>query len=318
MTRTYLYGYNDYQTRLTEEELLTRWSWKMVHPEMRRRSLRMAAASQDAGHDVGFGSGARDPKVQLLEALRRHTVVPCSEAHDRKYEGRCYKLKPGFSPYAFPGSSNHETGILNGYAIAIDYVGWEDHWFDKNCEFFGIKNFGGKVGDNVNGEEWHGQPIEFSNARSDVNKEVAAGRRLSAIPLPGVHTPLPPLPDPRPIPIYQGVPDMFTPIHPKRNSDTRIWPGPIPANQTVEFGLDPAVFPINTVAVAMSVTALNGIPGAFLTIWGSGPVPDTSVLNFEGAIANGSYVGPVAGLKFMLRASAPMNVICDVTGYWTP
>lgn len=130
-----------------------------------------------------------------------------------------------------------------------------------------------------------------------------------------------PVPPPSPsIPSYPGGQDMFKPIHPKRNSNTIHYSGPIQAGQVVEFGLDPAVFPANTVAAAMNVTAVGGPPGSFLTVWGSGPVPETSILNFNpgDAVANGFYLGPVSGLKFRLRASGPMNVICDVTGYWTP
>lgn len=201
MTRTYLYGYGSYQSRLTEAELLTRWSWRMVHPEFRRRSLAMARASQDAGHDVGFGGGARDAEAQLQEALRRHYSVPCSGDYDRRYNGVCYKLKPGFAPYSFPGSSNHETGVFEGYAIAIDFVGWEDHWFDMNCERYGIKNFGGQLGPNVNGEEWHGQPIEFPNSRQDVNTYISKGGRLHIWPLAGENPTPQPKPDPGDDPI---------------------------------------------------------------------------------------------------------------------
>jgi hypothetical protein len=320
MTRTYRYGYNAYETRLTEEQLLTRWGWRMVHPELRRRSLRMMQHAQDAGTDLGIGSGARNPEDQLREALRRHDEVPCdgSVRIDRRYNGKCYRLKPGMAPYAFPGSSNHETGILEGFALAIDYIGWENHWFDRNCERFGIKNFGGAVGLNVNGEEWHGQPLEFSNSRSAINREVANGRRLIAIPLPG--DPTIPKPQPPLIPTYPGASDMFQPIHPRRNSDTRIFGGAIPANQTRTFGLDPSVFPANTVAIAMNVTVLGAPAGAFLTVWGSGPTPNTSVVNVQsaGAAVSGYYAGPVQDLKFNLQASHSMNVICDVTGFWTP
>jgi hypothetical protein len=69
----------------------------------------------------------------------------------------------------------------------------------------------------------------------------------------------------------------------------------------------------------MNVTAEGGPLGAFLTIWASGPFPEASVLSFSGAkYANGYYAGPVLDRKIQLRANAPMHVILDVTGYWTP
>ena len=112
---------------------------------------------------------------------------------------------------------------------------------------------------------------------------------------------------------------MFKPVHPYRNSDTRNWPGvPIPANVLRTFGLSSSIVPANAVAVIMNITGVGAPAGAFLTVWGSGPVPKTSVLNFTGgATANGVYAGPISDLKFNLRASQPMHIICDVTGYWT-
>lgn len=312
MTDTYRYGYGNYEQRLTEEELMTRWSWRMVHPELRRRALSLCRVSQTQGADVGIGGGARDPASQLQEALKRHTVVSCSTPYSRKYNGVCYKLKPGMSPYAFPGSSNHETGILDGYALAIDFIGWETGWFVKNCVRFGIKHF-----EDVNNEPWHGQPVEFSNSRSVINQEVAAGQKLPIFKLPeGTFLPTKPS---IPVPTYPKASDMFVPIHPKRNSDTRVWPGPLAPNVITQFALDAAVFPENTVAIAMNVTAVGGPSGAFLTIWGSGQhVPNASILNFtNGSTANGFYVGPVANRAFMLRATGGMHVICDITGYWT-
>jgi hypothetical protein len=279
---------------------------------MRRRAIACANASQDAGKDLGFGEGARNPEQQLAEFFRRHYEVKYGGCCT--WNGRRYALKAGMAPISPPGSSNHDDNIYEGYALAIDFNGWEDHWFDANCERFGIKNFGGKIGPGVNGEEWHGQPIELPNSRSDVNFYFAYGGKLKTWPLPG--NPIPPQ-------TYPGAQDMFHPITPFRNSDSRKY-APLVANKDYEWGLNPAIFPQDAVAVSMNVTAevldSEGVPvGAFLTIWASGPAPEASVLNFSGTrFANGYYSGPVLGRKIKLRANAPMHVILDVTGYWTP
>jgi hypothetical protein len=114
---------------------------------------------------------------------------------------------------------------------------------------------------------------------------------------------------------------MFYPIHPDRFADTRDTK-PLVAHKDTEFGLDPAIVPIDAVAVTMNITAINthDKDWAHLTVWGSGSKPLASVLNFnpDQTIANGSYTGPVSKLKFFMNASAPMDVIFDVTGYWTP
>lgn len=122
------------------------------------------------------------------------------------------------------------------------------------------------------------------------------------------------------IPKYQGAQDdMFTPIHPDRFADTRET-SPLEAGKDTQFGLDPAIVPVDAVAVTMNITAIGGDPWSHLTVWASGDKPEASVLNFNPGqtIANASYTGPVEDLKFFMNASKPMDVLFDVTGYWTP
>jgi len=184
---TYRFGYGT--QRLTLEQLETRRTWIDLHPEIRRRLIRMFDVARAGGHDLGIGEGARDPVQQEAEFYRRHNQV--SSGGCCSYKGKRWALKPGMAPIAPPGNSNHEKGILDGFAMAADLVGWEDHWFDANCQRFGLKNFGGAIGPNVNNEEWHAQPVEFANSRKAVDAQVAAGLTLTAIPLPGDTPPQP-------------------------------------------------------------------------------------------------------------------------------
>lgn len=126
--------------------------------------------------------------------------------------------------------------------------------------------------------------------------------------------PQPPPPDPT------GVPDVFYPIQPIRNSDTRGYGGPgVAPNVALEFGLSSAVFPANTTAVAMNVAAVGATRPGFVTVWPSGPNPGTSMINFQGdqGAYNGAVVVGVQGGKFKIQTSATCHLICDITGYWT-
>lgn len=127
-------------------------------------------------------------------------------------------------------------------------------------------------------------------------------------------TPNPPLP---------GAPDMFTPIQPFRNSDTRAYGGAgLPAGVTHEFGLNPDIVPTNATAVAVNVAMLPaGAPG-FLSLWPgpkSNPRPNTSIINAEagGAHNGAAIVGCPAG-RINVFVSTQAHIVIDVTGYWTP
>lgn len=199
MTRTYRYGYGD--ERLTLDQLNTRWTWAVVHPEIRRRHIALFNYAQDNGHDIGVGGGGRSTAAQEAEFYRRHTQVACPG--QRLYKGKCYNLKAGMAPVAPPGSSNHEDDVYEGYAIAIDLVGWEDGWVQQIIHLFHLKTFKG-----VNLEPWHTQPVEFGNSRSAVNADIWSGKKLGTPALPGDVAPTPPDPTPTPPPSSGDEDDM--------------------------------------------------------------------------------------------------------------
>jgi hypothetical protein len=124
------------------------------------------------------------------------------------------------------------------------------------------------------------------------------------------------------IPPLQGVPDVFYPIRPFRNSDTRAYGGKgIAPNTKHTFGLNPNIFPANITAVAVNIAVVPaGNPG-WLMVWPFGearPNPVTSMINFEADGAhNGAAILGVRDRKFEVELSAQGHVIVDVTGYWT-
>lgn len=116
----------------------------------------------------------------------------------------------------------------------------------------------------------------------------------------------------------QGVPDMFHPVQPFRNSDTRVFGGAgLPAGDHA-FGLN---IPKGAVAVAINVTMVNPQGAGFVTVWPSGPRPNTSCLNFSGApgaTSNSVIVGVNDQGGLSIYNSVTGHLIVDVTGYWTP
>lgn len=130
----------------------------------------------------------------------------------------------------------------------------------------------------------------------------------------------PQLAPPPPPPPAQGVPDMFFPINPFRNADTRAFGGAGIDPGEHRFGLHPAVIPANAVAVALNVTVLPAGVAGFCTIWPDNhPRPNASVLNYEASGAhNGAIAVGVANNHFRLFLDQRAHVIIDVSGYWTP
>lgn len=222
--------------------------------------------------------------------------------------------KPGFAP---EGKSFHQdqrfaSGFV-GYA-AVDLVArnggsvhraptWDEcadapQWF--------LHTF-------ITGEPWHMQCIEMRGWQTWVNggrKDPIAGVRLPSDPLPPPPDPVQPLP---------GGSDVFQPIQPFRNSDTRPFGAPMKAGQQLEFALGQQV-PTNAVAVALTATVADARGAGWLTVWPpQGSAPNTSCVNFDtGKPGNGSIVVGVKNGKFRLQlGGADAHILVDVTGYWT-
>jgi hypothetical protein len=121
-------------------------------------------------------------------------------------------------------------------------------------------------------------------------------------------------------PASQGVPDVFYPINPFRNSDTRLYGG-LGLDPKVDhtFELNSAVFPANITAIALNLAVIPAGIAGFLTVWPDGfNRPTASVVNYEAAgVHSGAVVVGVKSGKFKLYLSSRAHVTCDVTGYWT-
>ena len=157
---------------------------------------------------------------------------------------------------------------------------------------------------------------------SDIGSTQCPGYGLRAQVREGVFTPdantgKPPSKPYDPI-YYPGAEDdMYQPITPYRNSDTRVYGVPIKARHTYEFGLNPYIIPQDAKAVTLNLAVVGaGNPG-FLAVWPSGPKPQASAVNYDGQGAtNGATTIGVVNGKFCIEVTQPAHVIVDVTGYW--
>lgn len=140
--------------------------------ELRRRLLALFDASQDAGTDVGLGQGWRSSAEQERTFRARYDQAPCPA--DVRWDGKCWRLKPGMAPVAPPGRSYHEETTPAGFALAADLVG-DIAWANSICAEFGLRHFA-----DVNDEPWHHQPIEVPTSRTNY-----AGEALRSWALPG-------------------------------------------------------------------------------------------------------------------------------------
>jgi hypothetical protein len=181
MSKTYPYGYNTPAQQLTVQQLESKWTWRTLHPEMRRRLIALFDAAQEAGKVLGVGEAARSSAQQTTVFLQRHDVVTSGGCCS--YNGKRYALKKGLAHAAPPGKSWHEDGSYETFAMAADLVG-DLVWMKTQAAKFGLIEFS-----EVNKEPWHVQCVEFPKSRSQYN-----GEKLTVWPLPQSPTPVPPTP----------------------------------------------------------------------------------------------------------------------------
>jgi len=131
MANSYPYGYGS--EKVTQEQLNAKKTYRLLHPEVRRRFQALIEHLAAKGVPLGVGTGWR--------------VQP--------------QNKKGF---AKPGNSYHEAfpaGTENANAMAIDTVpssSWNQ--MELVLDDFGLRSFR-----NVNNEPWHIQPIEIPGSR---------------------------------------------------------------------------------------------------------------------------------------------------------
>jgi peptidoglycan hydrolase-like protein with peptidoglycan-binding domain len=118
------------------------WTWRALHPEIRRRAIALFDYCAAHGYPEGIGTGARSRDAQAALYIAR-----------------------GGKGVAPPDQSYHEDRTPIVGACAIDCVPSNSHAFMNTVShLFGFKNFR-----NVGSEPWHIQPIEFPTARRDYN-----------------------------------------------------------------------------------------------------------------------------------------------------
>lgn len=133
------------------------------------------------------------------------------------------------------------------------------------------------------------------------------------------HVAAPPKPEgPRPLPLPEIInledPTMkvYNPSH--RAYDSRAIASPFRASETRVISL---AVPSTTKAAIVNITAAGANAAGFVSAWGAGLRPDTSVLNFQQgeAVANAVMV-PVSNGTIALWASAQTHLIVDVQATW--
>lgn len=171
MTVTYRTGYGT--TRRTRAELLAWSRFAPVHPEVQRRVLAMLDAARAAGTDLGIGGAYRSPEEQAALFEQRHDVTAGDGCC--VWAGKRWQLVTG-AHVAPPGRSYHEpcapdtSGNLR--VLALDMVGWETGWLERNAGRFLMRTFSGALA-----EPWHIQPVEIPTAR--VNYSPTANRLMT-------------------------------------------------------------------------------------------------------------------------------------------
>lgn len=152
---TYRIGYGT--RRATRAELLVWAPFAGLHPEVQKRVIAMMDDARAAGIDLGVGGAFRSTAEQEALFYSRHvaSLTGCCW-----YKLRRWKLRDGAAHAAPPGKSYHEP-TLDGRCLALDMVGWESGWLERNAARYAMRTF-----TEVNGERWHIQPASVPASRS--------------------------------------------------------------------------------------------------------------------------------------------------------
>ena len=171
MTVTYRTGYGTTRRTLSE---LRAWSrFAGLHPEVQRRVIALMDAARAHGVDLGIGGAHRTEQEQLSLFLSRHNQVASGGCCG--YNGKRYNIVAGMAHAAPPFRSYHEGTInVNGAlrSVALDMVGWENGWMEKNLAAYGMRSFASLSGSMH--EPWHIQPslAELPTARSQYDPKL--------------------------------------------------------------------------------------------------------------------------------------------------
>lgn len=288
--RTYLFGYGSGPwgaslTRRTREwiEAHPNFGSPRMHPELMRRLFALADAAQDAGTDLGFGGGARNPDEQEDLFKERHFVVPCPGGIIR-WNGQCWQRYDWAASAAPPGRSYHEFDATPLGAIAVDMVG--DHaWATPRTHQYGLRNW-------LANEPWHYQPYEVPNARVNYT-----GTPLTTWDLP----------DTPGDEMIEGIDVRI---------DTRTTNTPFTAGEQRKIMFDPRL-PAGTKGLFMNVVVVAPDRAGFLTAWTAGPRPEKSFVNYNAGqpTANGFTYVELSGFgTFELYSVAAAHVVIDFVG----
>ena len=119
-------------------------------------------------------------------------------------------------------------------------------------------------------------------------------------------------------------PLSYVALHPTRVLDTRLDTSPythrVAGGQVLSLNLQglPGM-PVNTGAVMVNVTAVDGSAEGFVTVFPCGAEADTSSLNFPAGRAVGALaLSTLGGGALCVRSSTRAHLIVDLLGAWAP
>jgi MYXO-CTERM domain-containing protein len=119
-------------------------------------------------------------------------------------------------------------------------------------------------------------------------------------------------------------PLSYVALHPTRVLDTRLDTSPythrVAGGQVLSLNLQglPGM-PVNTGAVMVNVTAVDGSADGFVTVFPCGAEADTSSLNFPAGRAVGALaLSTLGGGALCVRSSTRAHLIVDLLGAWAP